>query len=237
MSVEFWKTIFDWAAVVLVGFTFIAGAGALITGKILNDRQAGNLKRFQIDLEAAKERASHADIKRLELENRIADIFGPRQLTAEQSMRVAQRLKKLKGAKIDVFVLALESPYTSTESQDSLNIARAVVDTLRVAHIDAEGWIMESCNGASAANLVVSVTGKSSDDRKIASEVIDAFRPELGTYPEISGSPPYCTQFSDIDKSRPNKRKHDATISITIGRKINPLLTREMLEPDEVKAK
>ncbi len=54
MSVELWKSIFDWAAVVLVGLTFIAGAGALITGRILSDRQSGQIRQFDTDLTAAK---------------------------------------------------------------------------------------------------------------------------------------------------------------------------------------
>ncbi len=54
MSVEFLKSIFDWAAVVLVGLTFIAGAGALITGKILSIRQAEQLREFSSDLTAAR---------------------------------------------------------------------------------------------------------------------------------------------------------------------------------------
>lgn len=237
MSVELWKVIFDWAAVVLVGLTVITGAGALITGKILADRQADELAKTQASAATANEHASQADLKRLELENRIVDIFGPRQLTLAQSSRIAKKLAGLKDTKIDVYAFAVDNPYTPNESKDSSNVALAVVKTLRDAHIDAEGWLLSSCNGSAASNLVVSVTGNSSDDRKIASKLIDAFRPEIGTYPEIGDSPPSaCTKFSDLDGTRSNKRKHDATISITIGRKISPLLTREMLEPvDEPK--
>jgi hypothetical protein len=60
MSVALWKTIFDWAAVVLVGFTFIAGAGALITGRILNTRQDLQLREFK-----TKEQTELAEQKRL----------------------------------------------------------------------------------------------------------------------------------------------------------------------------
>ena len=196
------------------------------------------LGKAEVKAGEANKRAAQADLKRVELENRIVNIFGPRHLTTEQSVRIAQRLQGLEGVKIDVFVFALGNPYTRTESRDSLNITRDVVNTLRAARIDAEGWLLESCSGGSASNLVVSVTGNNSDDRNIASRVIDAFRPEVGTYPEIGQTPPSltCTKFSDIGEATPNKRKHDATISITIGRKINPLLTREMLEPvDEQK--
>ena len=54
MSVELWKSIFDWAAVVLVGLTFIAGAGALITGNILTGRQDEKLRRFSAELTQAQ---------------------------------------------------------------------------------------------------------------------------------------------------------------------------------------
>ena len=54
MSVELWKTIFDWSAVVLVGLTFVAGAGGLIVGRILTDRQADQLREFDQGLTAAK---------------------------------------------------------------------------------------------------------------------------------------------------------------------------------------
>jgi hypothetical protein len=185
----------------------------------------------------ATDRASQADLKRVELENRIADIFGPRRLTAEQSARITGKLAALRGVKIDVYALAVDNPYTLGDSSDSLNIASVVLRILSAAHIDAEGWLLESCNGGGASNVVVCVRPDKSAsqlavDRKIASQVIKAFRPEIGTSPEIGDSPPlFCTNFSDLDKSRPNKGQHDAAISITIGRKINPLLTREMLEP------
>jgi hypothetical protein len=234
MSVESWKVLFDWASVVLVGLTVIAGAGALVTGKILNDRQANGLKQFQLDLAAANDRASHADLKRVELQNRIVDIFGPRQLNPEQSARIAGRLAGLKGVKIDVYVLAVGNPYSADDSKDSERIARNVVRTLREApaFIDAEGWLLEDCHGSGASNVIVSVRPPSSDaDREIATRVIKALQPEIGTDAEISDQSPYCTKFSDLDGARPNKRKHDAAISVTIGRKINPLLTREMLEP------
>jgi hypothetical protein len=45
MSVEFWKQIFDWASVILVGLTFAVGAGALITGKILKVKSQSSCKR------------------------------------------------------------------------------------------------------------------------------------------------------------------------------------------------
>ena len=60
MSMELWKEIFDWAAVVLVGLTFAAGAGALITGKILSERQSEQLRQFQLRMESAQQQTALA---------------------------------------------------------------------------------------------------------------------------------------------------------------------------------
>jgi hypothetical protein len=54
VSVESWKFVFDWVAVILVFLTFVAGTGALWTGNILNRRQGEKLKNFDGDLTAAK---------------------------------------------------------------------------------------------------------------------------------------------------------------------------------------
>ncbi len=68
MSVEQWKTIFDWATVVLVGLTFVAGAGALCTGNILSERQSAQLMKFEIDLETQKEKTATAEAVVLRLQ-------------------------------------------------------------------------------------------------------------------------------------------------------------------------
>lgn len=72
MSVELWKSIFDWAAVVLVGFTMIAGAGALITGKILNNRQDEKLREFRTELIAAQTELGKQQERTAAAEGKIA---------------------------------------------------------------------------------------------------------------------------------------------------------------------
>jgi hypothetical protein len=68
LSVEALKSFFDVAAVVLLFLTFVAGAGVLITGSVINGRQAKQLQQFDVDLTKAKtdlseqqERAANAD--------------------------------------------------------------------------------------------------------------------------------------------------------------------------------
>ncbi len=50
MTVEGMKTAFDWIGLVLLFLTFAAGAGVLITGNIINERQARKLEQFALDL-------------------------------------------------------------------------------------------------------------------------------------------------------------------------------------------
>ncbi len=54
MSVESLKEFFDIATVVLLFLTFLAGAGVLLTGNIINKRQASQLRQFDQNLTAAK---------------------------------------------------------------------------------------------------------------------------------------------------------------------------------------
>ena len=46
MPVEVWKSLFDWATVVLLFLTFAAGAGALWTGNIINAHQEEKLRNL-----------------------------------------------------------------------------------------------------------------------------------------------------------------------------------------------
>ncbi len=68
MSVELWKSIFDWATVGLAALTFVALAGALITGNMLNERQGKQLQQFTIDLEKQKGETAIAQAEVLRLQ-------------------------------------------------------------------------------------------------------------------------------------------------------------------------
>jgi hypothetical protein len=218
-------TIGPMLVVLGIGGELVFGLGAFIAQEVESTQDESRIAQLQND--------------NLRLQNRIVDIFGPRNLTPEQSARIAEKLAGLKGAKIDVFVPALASPYDPTEVADSLKTGISVVRTLRAAHMDVGGWLVQSCQPLGASNLVFGVASdepiaKQSLDRQTALQALKAFAPEVGTYPEVEQS--YfrvlaCTTFSDLDGIGPNTRMHDAAINITIGIKINPLLTREMLEP------
>ena len=73
MSVEFWKSLFDVAAVVLLFLTFAAGAGVLITGNIINKRQDVKLRKFDSDLTKAKSDVASQESRAAALEIEAAD--------------------------------------------------------------------------------------------------------------------------------------------------------------------
>jgi hypothetical protein len=97
--------------------------------------------------------------------------------------------------------------------------------------MDAAGWVLGSCKGESASNVIVDVKREKAEDLTIALEILKALTPEVDTFPEIQrfSISEGCSSILSLDNSRPNKRKPDATISITAGRKIASILTPEML--------
>jgi hypothetical protein len=161
----------------------------------------------------------------------MLQIFGPRHLEAERLDRITNKLSKLSGVKVDVFAFALGNPWNKTESEESIELAKAIADALNRAHMDAAGWVLGSCKGASASNVIVDVKREKAEDLTIALEILKALTPEVDTFPEIQrfSISEGCSSILSLDNSRPNKRKPDATISITAGRKIASILTPEML--------
>ena len=104
MSVDFWKTVFDWASVVLVGLTFIAGAGALITGRILNDRQSMRLQQMnevltkaETDLETQKGLTAKAQQEASEAALALAKFKAPRAIPPEREEAFVASLKPFAG--------------------------------------------------------------------------------------------------------------------------------------------
>ena len=112
MSVELVKSLCDWAAVILVGLTFVAGFGALRAGNIINERQAAQLRKFDADLTTAKadnlalqkqvtvlqadasvqrEKAAVAEANLLTLRGQAE----PRRLTGSQKEELAKNLSGL----------------------------------------------------------------------------------------------------------------------------------------------
>lgn len=137
-SVEFWKSVFDWGTVVLVSLTVLTGAGALITGKIIGDRQdekiaelntqASEAKRdaekFKLDIASANERAANAERETARLNARLAD----RTLSDSQLSSLIENLKPFAGQAFQVV------PYWG--DKESTGIADRITGGLTKA-----GWV------------------------------------------------------------------------------------------------
>jgi septal ring factor EnvC (AmiA/AmiB activator) len=99
MTVEGWKSLFDWGTVILLFLTFAFGAGALITGGILGKQEEEKSRQFEKDLTEAKtklveqqERTAAADSRVAGLETDAANAKGE---MAKQQARAANAERAL----------------------------------------------------------------------------------------------------------------------------------------------
>jgi hypothetical protein len=60
MSLEAWKSIFEDGGVILLGLTFVFGAGALIAANRMNRAQAAKLRDFQLRIEGEQQKTAEA---------------------------------------------------------------------------------------------------------------------------------------------------------------------------------
>ncbi|MGA2909942.1 MAG: hypothetical protein ABSE36_19770 [Terracidiphilus sp.] len=214
----------------------LIGGLALSLAALVGTNEHFNVTIADLNLRAsqANERAATADRKRAELENGIANIFGPRRLTATQSAAIVKRLAGLDGVKVDVYVVDPGNAYTS--SDDSIGFGRDIVSTLLAANMNAEGWLMKSCLSGVEVRSTSVITLPDSVQYRNALRILNAFRPEVGMASGVGHAIPLCTNVAPLDKDYAHKRWEGAnndTIAIAIGTKIQPILTREMLEPTQ----
>jgi hypothetical protein len=108
MSVEVLKSIFDIAAVVLLFLTFLAGAGVLITGNVINDRQTRQLQQLDLDITKAKtelgkqqERAANADAHVAVLEKDASDAKATQQQVEAELAKQKERTASAEKAASD----------------------------------------------------------------------------------------------------------------------------------------
>ena len=99
MSLELWKSVFDWATIVFIALTVFTGAGALVTGDKLGKRQEKQLHQFESGLTSAKtelerqqERTANADARVASLEQ---DVANAETEMAKQQTRAATAEKEL----------------------------------------------------------------------------------------------------------------------------------------------
>ena len=151
MSVELWKSLFDWAAVVLVGLTFIAGAGALITGSILSVRQDQQLRQFNSDLTRAK-----------------SDLATQQERAATADARVAELEKEASGAKAAQQQVEIELATQKTRAADAERSLLELQEKLRYRGVSDEqrDAFLKATSGATKGE--VEITALSGDPESIA---------------------------------------------------------------------
>jgi hypothetical protein len=156
MSIEAWKSVFDWGAVGLILLTFAFGAGALITGNKINKLQESRLRQFDKDLTDAKTALGKQEelveglkgdnlkleAKTLSLQKELL-MQGPREklLSGETRRVLVDSLKSFAGQKIDVRRSAILgsldgiSVGSSSIAEEASGLAKSLIGVLKDA-----GW-------------------------------------------------------------------------------------------------
>lgn len=238
-AVDRWNTWMLWGLAVAV----IAALWVGIATRMVVHRSK-QLSGMQGRLDSAKERElrsqlSATDAKRIALENRMLDIFGPRQLTPTQSAEMAQKLRGLTGLHVDVFIADFINGPNSDEFKDSVRIGRSILDALNAADLDAEAWMVDSCGAETSARglSVATYFNAAPTDEYFAAKILAAFPSSLGFVNKLQKWEPvsYQCRFSDLlPLGKTNNRKPGAAkIMVIIGTRTQPILTREMLEPPD----
>lgn len=117
MTVEAWKSLFDVLTVVLLGLTFFAGAGVLITGNIINRGQDEKLRQFDHNLTAAKSDLAAQQERAAKAEASVA--------LAEQ--HAAEANTKAEGFRLDI-AKANEGAARANEMAEQERLARIKIE-------------------------------------------------------------------------------------------------------------
>jgi hypothetical protein len=96
-SVESWHSLFEWSSVALVALTVVAGAGALITARIVNDRQTEKIRNLDIDVAGARTKQAEAEKSLLELQQLVRE---PRAIDEQRANEILDWGEK---GSVDIF--------------------------------------------------------------------------------------------------------------------------------------
>jgi hypothetical protein len=180
MSVEVWKSIFDVVTVFALFLAFFSGVGVWYTSKIINERQAAQLKQFDLDLTGAKielgkqqERATKAETDLLTLQeklsrqgSRVALLYGE---TGEKFVKSLAPFARQK-AEVRVCNLIPKSVFTPLPTDEIMQLAIR----LRYLLSDESKWsvnplVDENCSGN---GLTVSVNSKAPKETRAAAKAL-----------------------------------------------------------------
>ena len=169
MSAEGLKAFFDVGTIILLFFTFAFGAGAYVTGNVINKRQADQLREFDKNLTDAKAalvdqegRVETLRADNLKLEEQIA----PRRLTKEQKVKIADNCARFKamfaGKRVKVVSYALDT--------EGFVFSEQIVSSLRASGMMVDD---DSMSITPVGTLVMGINVFGSDS-KLAEEIANA---------------------------------------------------------------
>jgi hypothetical protein len=171
MPVEAWKSVFDIGTVVLLFLTFAFGAGALITGNIINEEQNRQLEQFKVDIAQATRIAEDEKLARLKLEVAIQ----PRDLSLEEQTTLKDAMHKFAGRLVSVRSYALDT--------EGSRLATIILSALHAAGIQISDQRGNLLNLSAGWNVVegVQIAGPHAHD-----DLINALLTSpLGTNPHL----------------------------------------------------
>jgi len=192
MSTELWKAIFDWGTVVLIGLTFAFGAGALITGNKLSERQDEQSKQFEKDLTDAKtalgaqqERAAIAEKSLKEVDAKTEGFrlaiaqANERAAKAQGSLATAEQHAAEANAKAEGFRLdiakANERAASANEIAERERLARLQLEARladRIITPDQKRRITEAFAPMKGQTMDVVIPGDTPETSRVAEAII-----------------------------------------------------------------
>jgi hypothetical protein len=120
MPIELWKSIFDWATVVLIALTVVSGAGALIRGDIIGKRQEGRLRQFEHDLTDSKIKLANAEKAASDAALALEKFKEPRTFSPAQQDKLIAVLKPFAGQNFAFAVFPDPEPLALLRLLDAL---------------------------------------------------------------------------------------------------------------------
>jgi hypothetical protein len=172
MTVEEVKTVFDWIVVILAGLTFISIAIVLVTGNIINKRQAAQLREFdqgltsakidlgkqqeraarvETDLAIQKERTAKAEKAASDAKLALEKFREPRTLSPEQQDKLLVACKPFAGQYFAFAVFPDPEPLALLRILDSL--LKSAGWKRVPSQIDRVGGVKVDAAGESAATI------------------------------------------------------------------------------------
>jgi hypothetical protein len=156
MSVEAWKSIFDFGTVATLFLTFAFGFGVWRTSNIINERQARQLRQFEKDITLAKsslaeqqERAAKAELELKRYVNFMASAQGPRSVPTNL---ILSTLRKAPPARIEVFY-QVGNPETFLFASSILGLLRQA--GWQASEVPSEITSMVGIGGATGLSEIV----------------------------------------------------------------------------------